>query len=78
MKNLLLACVFVPMTALGAGGQNQEQNPIFGDDCVTITPPGISLENCEMSNAPSQSGIRVYFCLDEVIVLCPPEDDDDD
>lgn len=78
MKNLLLSCVFIPMAAFGAGGQNQHGNPIFGDDCVTITPPGISLEDCELSVAPSHSGIQVYFCLDEVVVLCPPEEDDDD
>ena len=75
MKYLLMSLVFLPLTVVAQGDQNQ--NPIFEDDCVTITPPGINPENCEMSAAPSQSGIQVYFCGSEIVVLCPPEDDDD-
>lgn len=75
MKTLLCALFVVPTLAFAQGGQNQHGNPIFDDDCVTITPPGIDLETCEASPAPPQSGIQVYFCDSQVVVLCPPEDD---
>ena len=69
---LLLSLAFT--VSFGAGGQNQIQNPIFGDDCIETIPPGIDAYACEESPAPGQSGVKVYFCETTVIVICPDED----
>jgi hypothetical protein len=58
-----------------AGGQNQIQNPIFGDNCIETIPPGFDASACEESPAPGQSGIKVYFCDTTVIVICSEEED---
>ena len=60
--------------SFAAGGQNQIQNPIFGEDCIETIPPGIDAYACEESPAPGQSGVKVFFCETTVIVICPDED----
>ena len=67
--SLVAAAVFA------AGGQNQIQNPIFGDNCIETIPPGFDASACEESPAPGQSGIKVYFCDTTVIVICSEEED---
>ena len=63
------------VAAFAAGGQNQIQNPIFGDNCIETIPPGFDASACEESPAPGQSGIKVYFCDTTVIVICSEEED---
>lgn len=70
----LLFCSIVS-ASFAAGGQNQIQNPIFGDNCIETIPPGIDASACEESPAPGQSGVRVYFCDTTVIVICSDEED---
>ena len=67
----------VAAAAFAAGGQNQIQNPIFGDNCIETIPPGFDASACEESPAPGQSGIQVYFCDTTVIVICSEEEDDE-
>jgi hypothetical protein len=62
--------------AFAAGGQNQTLNPIFGDDCVEVMPPGIDASACEESPAPGQSGIKVFFCETTTVVVCPDDGED--
>jgi hypothetical protein len=62
------------LAAFAAGGKNQIQNPIFGEDCIEVMPPGIGSEACEESPAPGQSGVKVYFCDTTTIVICPEEE----
>jgi hypothetical protein len=57
-----------------AGGKNQINNPIFGEECIEVMPPGIDSEACEESPAPGQSGVKVYFCDTTTIVICPEEE----
>jgi hypothetical protein len=64
----------VASTTFAAGGKNQIQNPIFGEDCIEVMPPGSDFEACEESPAPGQSGVRVYFCDTTTIVICPEEE----
>ena len=79
MKILPFAMAFglgvLANSALGAGGQNQIQNPIFGDDCIETIPPGTDVYACEESPAPGQSGVKVFFCDTTVIVICPDDED---
>lgn len=70
----LLLTLFVS-ASVAAGGQNQIQNPIFGDNCVETIPPGFDASACEESPAPGQSGVQVYFCDTTVIVICSDEED---
>lgn len=72
-----MACAaigLVSLAALAAGGQNQIQNPVFGDDCIETIPPGIDTNACEESPAPGQSGVKVFFCETTVIVICPDDE----
>ena len=71
------ACILLSLTAsaLAAGGKNQIQNPIFGENCVATLPPGVDAYACEESPAPGQSGIVVFFCDTTVIVVCADEED---
>jgi len=73
--SLLLA--LTASAAFSAGGKNQIQNPIFGEDCIEVMPPGIDSEACEESPAPGQSGVKVYFCDTTTIVICPDEEPED-
>ena len=76
MKFLLLSLVFMPFMVLANGGQNQTGNPIFGDDCVSMIPPGIDPDQCEVVPAPGQSGVMVYFCSVDGVIICSVERDD--
>ena len=62
--------------ALAAGGQNQTQNPIFGDNCVEVAPPGIDETTCEEAPAPPQSGVQVFFCDSTTVIVCRDDGDD--
>ena len=76
---IVTICVFLGLFASGsfaAGGQNQTANPIFGDGCVEVTPPGIDTENCEEVPAPPQSGVEVFFCDGTRIIICEEEEGD--
>jgi hypothetical protein len=64
----------VVSATFAAGGKNQINNPIFGEECVEVMPPGIDSEACEESPAPAQSGVKVYFCDTTTIVICPEEE----
>ena len=66
---------FVVSVSFAAGGKNQIQNPIFGDNCVETIPPGIDASACEESPAPGQSGVSVYFCDTTVIIICSDDED---
>ena len=59
-----------------AGGQNQTQNPIFGDNCVETIPPGLEDTTCEEIPAPDQSGVRVLFCDTTTVVICTEEEEE--
>jgi hypothetical protein len=61
--------------SLAAGGQNQIQNPIFGEDCIETIPPGIDDGACEEMPAPAQSGVSVWFCDTTVVIICPEEEE---
>ena len=61
--------------SFAAGGKNQIQNPIFGDNCIETIPPGIDAFACEEAPAPGQSGVQVFFCDTTVIVICSEEED---
>ena len=72
------ACMLLSLavsSSFAAGGKNQIQNPIFGDDCIEMIPPGIDANACEESPAPGQSGVTVYFCDTTVVVVCPDEEE---
>jgi hypothetical protein len=75
ITSLLLA--LTAFAAFAAGGKNQIQNPIFGEDCIEVMPPGIDSEACDESPAPGQSGVKVYFCDTTTIVICPEEEPED-
>jgi hypothetical protein len=75
ITSLLLA--LTASAVFAAGGKNQIQNPIFGEDCIEVMPPGIDSEACEESPAPGQSGVKVYFCDTTTIVICPEEEPED-
>ena len=75
ITSLLLA--LTASTVFAAGGKNQILNPIFGEDCIEVMPPGIDSEACEESPAPGQSGVKVYFCDTTTIVICPDEEPED-
>ena len=70
---LLLSLIMSPTFA--AGGKNQIQNPIFGDNCIETIPPGVDAEACEEMPAPAQSGVNVFFCDTTTIVICTDEED---
>ena len=74
MKNISVAlfCLLfsLSVSSFAAGGQNQTQNPIFGDNCVETIPPGLEAYECEESPAPAQSGITIFLCDTTVIVVC--------
>lgn len=75
MKTTLFAigCLLYGLTTsavFGAGGQNQIKNPIFGEDCVEVMPPGIDASACEESPAPAQSGVNVFFCDTTIVIVC--------
>ncbi len=72
------SCVLMALSATGSfaeGDKNQTANPIFGDNCVEVTPPGIDLADCEQVPAPSQSGMDVFFCDGTRVVVCTDEED---
>ena len=71
------ACIFFGLatSSFAAGGKNQIQNPIFGDNCVETIPPGFDAYACEESPAPGQSGITVFFCDTTVVIVCSDEED---
>lgn len=75
--SIAVACILFGLYtgAFAAGGQNQVQNPIFGDNCVETIPPGFDAYACEESPAPGQSGVQVYFCDTTVVVICSDEED---
>ena len=82
MKTLFIALPalllgFAVSVAFAAGGQNQIQNPIFGDNCVEVMPPGIDAEACVASPAPAQSGVNVYFCETTTVIVCQDDEQDD-
>ena len=62
--------------SFAAGGKNQIQNPILGDNCVEAMPPGIDANACEEVPAPAQSGVNVFFCDTTTIIICEAEDDE--
>lgn len=72
-----LLCSLAVSPAFAAGGQNQTQNPIFGDNCVEAMPPGIDESTCEESPAPPQSGVSVFFCESTTVIVCRDGEDDD-
>ena len=69
---------FFAASSFAAGGQNQIQNPIFGEDCIETIPPGVDAGACEEMPAPAQSGVNVYFCDTTTIVICPEEEAEED
>ncbi len=76
---VVTSCVLlssVSSLSLAAGGQNQTQNPIFGEDCVETIPPGFDDGACEEMPAPAQSGVNVFFCDTTVVVICPEGDEE--
>jgi hypothetical protein len=77
----LVACLLLSLVAsasFAAGGKNQIQNPILGDNCVEAMPPGIDANACEEVPAPAQSGVNVFFCDTTTIIICEAEDDEAD
>ncbi len=83
MKTIPLVATFILLgffasSSFAAGGQNQIQNPIFGDDCIETIPPGVDAAACEEMPAPAQSGVNVYFCDTTTIVICPDDDSEQD
>mgnify|MGYP003573949416 CR=1 FL=1 len=67
----------IASASFAAGGQNQTQNPILGDNCVEAFPPGIDALACEEVPAPAQSGVNVFFCDTTTIIICEAEDEED-
>lgn len=63
--------------SFAAGGKVQADNPIFGDDCVEVTAPGVDLDNCTQVPAPPQAGITVFFCDSTRVIVCGDEEDGD-
>jgi len=79
-STIILTCLLFGLStsaAFAAGGQNQIQNPIFGDNCVEVMPPGIDAEACVESPAPAQSGVNVYFCETTTVIVCQDDGADD-
>lgn len=76
LVTFLLSSIF-NATAFSAGGKNQIQNPIFGDNCIETIPPGIDASACEESPAPGQSGVTVFFCDTTVVIICADENEDE-
>ncbi len=77
---LLLTTLLISLLAslsFAAGGKNQTQNPIFGDNCVETLPPGVDSETCEEVPAPPQAGVTVFFCESTKIIVCSDEDTPD-
>jgi hypothetical protein len=79
MKSILLAgtCLLfslVVSVSFAAGGKNQIQNPILGDNCIEAFPPGIDANACEEVPAPSQAGVNVFFCDTTTVVICTDEE----
>jgi len=68
----------IASASFAAGGQNQIQNPILGDNCVQTMPPGIDANACEEVPAPAQSGVNVFFCDVTTIIICEDEGDETD
>jgi hypothetical protein len=80
ISTIMLTCLLFGLStsaAFAAGGQNQIQNPIFGDNCVEVMPPGIDAEACVESPAPAQSGVNVYFCETTTVIVCQDDGADD-
>lgn len=75
-RNILRFAVLCFFSIVGCGGQNQTQNPIFGEDCVETIPPGFDDGACEEMPAPAQSGVNVFFCDTTVVVICPEGDEE--
>lgn len=77
---LVTALLFglIASVSFAAGGKNQIQNPILGDNCVQTMPPGIDANACEEVPAPPQSGVNVFFCDTTTIIVCEVEDDEAD
>ena len=69
---------FLPAVGvLAEGGKVQDKNPVFGDDCVEMTPPGIDLDQCEEMPAPPQSGVEVFFCEGSTrVIVCESEEEE--
>jgi hypothetical protein len=74
---IALTCILFSLSTstFAAGGKNQTNNPIFGENCVETIPPGLDAYACEESPAPGQSGITVFFCDTTVVIVCADEDD---
>ena len=70
----LLFCL-TASAVFAAGGQNQTQNPIFGDNCVEVAPPGIDETTCEEAPASPQSGVKVFFCDSTTVIVCADKRD---
>jgi hypothetical protein len=68
----------IASVSFAAGGQNQIQNPILGDNCVEAMPPGIDANACSEVPAPPHSGVNVFFCDTTTIIICEAEDDEVD
>ncbi len=83
MKTVSIVATFILLSTFGsssfaAGGQNQIQNPILGDNCIETIPPGIDAAACEEMPAPAQAGVNVFFCDTTTIVICQEEDTEED
>jgi hypothetical protein len=74
---MYLLLTLLASVSFAAGGKNQIQNPIFGDNCVETIPPGIDASACEESPAPGQSGVTVFFCDTTVVIICSEENGDE-
>lgn len=65
-----------------AGGGAQVSRPdltpvLTEEDCVVILPAGISLEDCEVTNASDNSGFASLICRDITVSMVCPEDSND-
>ena len=72
---LTLTLSLLATAPFAAGGKNQTQNPIFGDNCVETLPPGVYAEACEEVPAPAQAGVTVFFCETTKIIICSVEEE---
>lgn len=66
-------CAAISYGIMGAGGQVQVNNPIFGEDCVATIPSGLELIDCEFV-ASSPSGLQTFFVCGDIPVTCNSED----
>lgn len=80
MKVMLFAVTLVCSVAVGqvlfAGTGMKTKNPRVNAEECTISGPldgSVIEETCEEVPAPPQSGIRVFFCDDVHVVVCPEE-----